>query len=52
MGVRGFPARDISSLGAMGQGPGRFPWVVRVSRALLQFFFLDFRAFPKVFGVF
>ena len=25
IGVRGFPARDISSLGAMGRGPGRFP---------------------------
>ncbi len=34
IGVRGSPERDISSLGAMGPGPGRFLGVVRASHAL------------------
>ncbi len=31
--VRGCPARDILSLGAMGQGPGRFPDLLALQRA-------------------
>ena len=57
IGVRGSPELDISSLGAMGPGLGRFPGVVRASRTLLQLFleisvlFLRFSEVVKVLAL-
>ena len=49
IGVRGSPERDISSLGAMGQGPGTFPELFTYRRVRLLVVSVFCRDFMQTF---